>query len=681
MNRLRHETSPYLQQHAHNPVDWYAWKEEALRRSREENKPILVSIGYSTCHWCHVMERESFENEDVAAFMNAHFINIKVDREERPDIDQIYMEACQAINGSGGWPLNVFLTPDRKPFFAGTYYPPQPAYNRPSWMEVLRRMIQAFRNKRDLVEEQAENLIQVIQRNDTLFFQDQLSGDPTSEASEPSRDKMAARLLEALDRTHGGFGGAPKFPGLMGLRYLLDYHASQEESEALSWVHFSMRKMIRGGIYDQLGGGLARYATDRAWLIPHFEKMLYDNALMLGLLADLHRYRPDAEYEQTIRETLAFLDREMAMEGGGYAAALDADSEGVEGKFYVWEEGELQDLLGEEYPLFQDYYSVEVGGNWEGKTILWRSEGDSSFAERHGLAIPELEKRKKAWHDMLWPIREKRIRPGLDHKVLLSWNALLATGLAQVAKAFPEPDLKNKAIRHLDFLLEAFQDGQGRYCHTLSSSQKQHAGFLEDYAFLIEALLEVYELDFDLKRIRQAEQLTDTVMDLFLDEEGKFFYFSSSEQADVPLRKRELYDSAQPSGNATMAINLLRLSILTGKGEYRKASEDMWSAMRRSVEKYPTSFSRWASLGLYLEKGSREVAVIGEKAYPYAEKLLTGYFPGVVWMASRKEEVDYPLLAGRKPLADTKIYICREYACGLPVSDLREAEEQLRQPT
>jgi hypothetical protein len=680
MNRLQYETSPYLLQHADNPVDWHAWKEEALRRAQEENKPILVSIGYSTCHWCHVMERESFENEDVAAFMNAHFINIKVDREERPDIDQIYMEACQAINGSGGWPLNVFLTPDRKPFFAGTYYPPQPAYNRPSWMEVLRRMIQAFRNQRDVVEEQAENLIEVIRRNDTLFFRDQLSGVAAAEA-EPAGEKMANRLLEAVDRTYGGFGGAPKFPGFMGLRYLLDYHIYLGEGEALKWVHFSMRNMIRGGIYEQLGGGLARYATDRAWLIPHFEKMLYDNALMLGLLADLHRYRADAEYEQTIRDTLAFLDREMAIESGGYAAALDADSEGEEGKFYVWDDVELRDRLGEEFPLFQAYYSVEEEGNWEGKTILWRSQGDKDFAEKHGLSIPDLEKRKKIWHDLLWPIREKRIRPGLDHKVLLSWNALLATALAKIAKAFPEPGLKEKAIRQVDFLLDAFRAKSGRYQHSLTEGQKETAGFLEDYAFLIEALLEVYELDFDLKRIRQAEQLAGSVMDLFLDEEKKFFYFSSIEQADVPLRKRELYDSAQPSGNATMAINLWKLGILTGNGDYRKVSEDMWGAMRRSVEKYPTSFSRWARLGLHLERGSREVAVVGEKAYAYAEALLKGYFPGVIWMASHTEETDYPLLAGRKPLADTKIYICKEYACGLPVSDWREAEDQLRQPT
>ncbi len=677
MNHLQFETSPYLLQHATNPVDWYPWKGEAFRRAKEEDKPILVSIGYSTCHWCHVMERESFEDEAVAEFMNTHFINIKVDREERPDVDHIYMEACQAINGSGGWPLNAFLTPDRKPYYAGTYYPPESAYNRPSWLEVLRRMIQAFKNKREVVEEQADKLIDLIRNSNQVFFQAEVTDQNPNKVN--FTPEIAKRLIGSIDREYGGFGSAPKFPGIMGLRYLYEFHLKTGDVDALYWVNFSIQKMVRGGIYDQLGGGLARYATDNAWLIPHFEKMLYDNALLLGLLADLQRNYPDAEKREVIKQTLDFLDRELRRESGGYFSALDADSEGEEGKFYVWDHSTLVQVLGTEYPLFARYFSVQNQGNWEGKTILWRAQSDASFAEANQISMEELAAQKKKWHFLLWPIREKRIRPSLDNKVLLSWNALLATAFAKVAKAFPDEAYRDRATAHLDFLLSTFMTSEGKLFHTLGGDQLQYDGFLEDYAFLIEALLEVYEIDFNLDRIRQAEHLTGFVIDHFLDEDGKFFYFSSSEQADVPLRKKEIYDSALPSGNSTMASNLFRLGLLTGNAVFRKLGSAMVMDMQHAAIKYPTSFARWSKLALHLEKGSKEVAIVGENAKTTARILQRRFYPGVLWMANATDHAEFPLLKDRKPAADTKIFICKDYACRLPVSEIEEAEQQLKE--
>lgn len=679
MNRLQHETSPYLLQHAHNPVDWYAWKPEAFDRARKEGKPILVSIGYSTCHWCHVMERESFEDEEVAGFMNEHFINIKVDREERPDVDQIYMEACQAISGSGGWPLNAFLLPDGRPFFAGTYFPPRPAHNRPSWMQLLRHLLGILEKEPEKVEEQAERLTQYIRDSDDVFIKKPgIDAPPVSDFDPGMADRIYNRLEANFDREQGGFGAPPKFPGAMALRYLLEYHYFTGSAEALDHLKHSLSKMIRGGIYDQLGGGFARYATDRNWLIPHFEKMLYDNALLVTLLADAYQLTGEPLYRNTIRETLAFVEREMTNEAGGFYSALDADSEGEEGKFYVWQKTEIEERLGDTAPLFCEFYGVTEAGNWEGANILWRPHDESEFAEGRSLDPAALAQTLAQAREKLFAARAQRVRPGLDDKVLLSWNALMCTAYARAYAALGDEAYRTAAERNLHFLLEKMtkDEGPGLY-HTYKNGQAQYDAFLEDYAFLIEALIEVYSITFDVRWLERAEAFAGWVQSAFLDAERKLFYFISAEQEQLIARKLELYDGALPSGNATLTIALQQLGILTGKREYRELAAAMLTRMQETLEKYPSSFARWARGALRLIHPWREIAVVGPAAYDTAREINARYLPNKVIMAAVEAKDNWPLLAGKGAGGDTKIYVCRDYACGLPVDTIAAMQEQI----
>ncbi len=680
MNYLRHETSPYLLQHADNPVHWHAWKPAAFRKAREEDKPILVSIGYSTCHWCHVMERESFEDEATADFMNAHFVNIKVDREERPDVDQIYMEACQAINGSGGWPLNVFLTPDGRPFYAGTYYPPQPMGNRPSWGQVLRRMVQVYRNQREVVEDQANRLLELIASSDEVFFQSAIeTGKAQNAFDEGFAERIFQRLYGQRDGQYGGFGGAPKFPSTMSLGYLLAYHYFTGEADALDHVHFSLQKMIRGGIYDQLGGGFARYATDRAWLVPHFEKMLYDNALLVRLLADVHRADPMPIYRDTITQTLEFVARELTAAGGGFFSALDADSEGEEGKFYIWSWEELQRLLGEELDWVAPFYGLKPEGNWEGQNILWRPQAKADFARDRGWSPEQLAQKLEAVHAALLAARDQRVRPGLDDKILLGWNALMVTAYARAAKALQNQDYADTAAGQLAFLLETFSPRQpGQLLHTYKAGQAQYPAFLDDYAFLIEALLEVYELRGQMHWLERARSLTEETLDRFLDAESGLFFYTSKAQTDLPTRKRELYDSAVPSGNSTMVHLLYKLSILLDQPDWAQRADRMLERLGQSLEKYPSSFSNWALAGMLRAYGWQEVALLGPEAVARAMPLQRHYLPDLVLMASAEATDDYPLLRGKGVAGDTKYFVCKDYACQLPVSEEAEALEQLR---
>lgn len=679
MNRLQHETSPYLLQHAHNPVDWYAWKPEAFEKARREDKPIVVSIGYSTCHWCHVMERESFENEDVAAFMNEHFVNIKVDREERPDVDAIHMEACQVISGSGGWPLNCFLTPDGRPFFAGTYYPPQPAYNRPSWIQVLQSMLQHFRNKREVVEDQANRLIEIIKSSESVFLGDTLTQENNRLLFTPvTLQNIYYQLEKRFDRKNGGFGGAPKFPGSMSLEFLLQYYHFLHEAEALDHVELSLECMIQGGIYDQLGGGFARYATDAEWLVPHFEKMLYDNALLISLLSDVHRLTQKELYRETIEETLNFIKREMTSPEGGFYSALDADSEGVEGKYYVWDQAEIVQVLGEDAELFNDFYDVTAEGNWEESNILWRAQSYEAYAETHGLDVEILKTQLKSRREKLFAARQNRIRPHLDDKILLDWNALMCTAYAKAYMALGNTDFKIAAEKNLHFLLEKLQqpDGVSLY-HTYKEGKAQYDAFLDDYANLIEAIINVYSINFDLQLLERAGQLTDFVLNNFHDPESGLFFFTSANQKDILLRRKELYDNATPSGNSTMIHNLLKLSILINRPDYKASAVSMLKAMRDAVERYPSSFARWATAMVPLVFPPPEIAVVGKKSVTMAADLNGLYIPHKIIMAAPQEQATYPLLAGRNASGETNIYICRDYACQLPVKTVEEARKIL----
>jgi uncharacterized protein YyaL (SSP411 family) len=683
MNHLQHETSPYLVQHAHNPVDWYAWKPEAFERARVENKPILVSIGYSTCHWCHVMERESFENEPIAAFMNKYFINIKVDREERPDVDQIYMEACQLINGSGcGWPLNCFLLPDGRPFYAGTYFPPQEMSNRPSWTQVLQRMAYMYNEEQDTVEAQAQQLIDIINNSDTDSFKSGIELQTSNTVfTKETLSKIYQRLEVRFDRMAGGFGGAPKFPSTFALRYLLHYHYRTKEPEALHHLHFSLEKMIYGGIYDQIGGGFSRYTVDRAWQIPHFEKMLYDNALLIKLLAEIQQYQPNELYQATIEETLIFIEREMTSEKGGFYAALDADSEGVEGKFYVWQQAEIAALLDEKTAaLFNDYYQVSEEGNWEETNILYRKQSAQTFAAEHKLEVEEFQQQMKTARATLLAARAKRIRPGLDDKILLDWNALMCTAYIKAYHALGHEEYKTTALRNIEFLLERFrqQEDSLKLYHTYKDGQAQYDAFLNDYAYLIEALLHVYSLNFDAKYIDLAAEYTDFVIQHFLDVDKSLFYFTSDEQDDLVTRKIDIYDSAVPAGNSVMVHNLQQLGILLDKNEYTALVANMVQQVEKQMTQYAPSFANW-SLSLFSTiYGQKEIAVVGKEAEQKAKTILQHFLPQSILMASVHESPIYPLLKGKVIQADTLIYVCENYACQKPVDTVHELLTELK---
>ena len=679
MNRLQHETSPYLLQHAHNPVDWYAWKPEAFKKAEKEDKPILLSIGYSTCHWCHVMERESFEDREVADFMNEHFVCIKVDREERPDVDQIYMEACQVMTGGGGWPLNCFLTPDKRPFYAGTYYPPMPAHNRPSWLQVLMNISHAFQNKRETVNDQAARLTEILQNSGENFTKNQLSiVTENGPFSKKALDKIYDGLHRNFDKKNGGFGGAPKFPGTMALNYLISYHYHTGIEESLNHALFSLDKMANGGIYDHLGGGFSRYTVDAKWLVPHFEKMLYDNALLVSLLSDAYKITQKAIYKDAIDETLEWISREMTHPEGGFYSAQDADSEGVEGKYYVWDREEIEEALGDDAVFFNGFYGVTKQGNWEEKNILWRQYGYEEFAEMIETDVAYLKSKLTSAKVKLFAVRDKRIHPGLDDKVLLDWNALMCSAYAKAYSALGNEKYKQAAVQNLRFIKEKFtKSDELKLFHTYKDGTAQYDAFLNDYAFLIDAHLNVYEITFDTEHLVQAGQLTGYVIEHFLDSSDKMFYFTSSEQKDVLLRKKDLYDSATPSGNSTMVHNLQRLGLLLDKKEYRSLASEMLITMKASIKKYPSSFSHWSSALMNEITGLPEIAIVGKEAFSKAININKEYLPQKVMMAANQNLDKYPLLAGKEPGPETLIYLCFDYACRQPVKTVEEFKQLL----
>jgi uncharacterized protein YyaL (SSP411 family) len=684
MNHLQFETSPYLLQHANNPVEWYAWKPEALARAKRENKPILVSVGYSTCHWCHVMERESFEDSDIAAYMNEHFINIKIDREERPDLDQIFMEACIAISGSGGWPLNCFLTPDGRPFYAGTYYPPRPAGNRPSWIQLLMHMAKIFREERDKVEIQAKKLAKTAAGSGRVFFSDDLApGQLDNLFVEELADELYEKMMKQADHKHGGFGGAPKFPTVMSMEYLMVYHELKDKPEGLEHVRFSLEKMIRGGIYDQLGGGFARYATDNAWLIPHFEKMLYDNALLVGVLSDYLRYDSQPLFRMAIKETLAFIEREMSHEGGGFYSALDADSEGIEGKFYVWDYGEIYEVLDDDAQWFCRFYGVSPSGNWEYTNILWRPHVLEDFAKAEGIKVEELVSKLESAKQKLFQERATKVRPGLDYKILLAWNALMCIAYAKAYKATAEETYKARALKNMNFLEQNMKKANGAWYRSGTYDagvwKPQYEAFLEDYTYLAEAMLEVYELTFDTTWIGKAADLCDRIIRDFFDSESDLYYFTGNKQEDVPLRRIDIMDNAIPSGNAVLFEVFQRLAILTGREDYQERAQKMGQQVLKGVSTYPGSFARWAKGMLSLIKPVKEIAIVGSEAMVFAQKIQQLPLLNRVVMATREEEQTFPLLANRPVRAATQIYICENFTCQRPVETIAAAAELLGQ--
>ena len=655
-------------QHAHNPVDWYPWGGEALQKAKDEDKPILVSIGYAACHWCHVMERESFEDEATAAIMNEHFINIKIDREERPDIDHIYMDAVQAMTGSGGWPLNVFLTPDKQPFYGGTYFPPQPVMNRASWKDVLLAVSDAFIKKRNEIEQQANSLTEHLQNANSFGINVNVENDwlNTEQA-----DIACANLLKQADKEWGGFGNAPKFPQTFSIQYLLRYYFSEKNrpeslaQQALQQALISLDKMIDGGIYDQAGGGFARYSTDKEWLAPHFEKMLYDNALLVSVLCEAYQVTKKEKYKKVIEQTLEFIERELQHPQGGFYAALDADSEGVEGKFYVWDYDEVMNLLGADAILFAEYYDITPAGNWEEKNILRVLQSIELFAEKRGRSVEDIETVLRSGREKLLKARESRVRPALDDKIILGWNALMNTAYSKAYAATGNESYRQTAVRNMEFLLSAFENEDGSFSHVWKNDTAKYPAFLDDHAYLVQALLELQKITADTNWLNKAGQLCEIVLENFSEEAG-YFYYTPAGQQDVIVRKKEVYDGATPSGNAVMAYNLHQLAILLDKPLWLKRAETMLSGMSGMIVKYPTSFGMWLTVMLQMLKGTEEIVLVGDYAAAKKE-LLSNYLPHAVIMASEKANDNYPLLKDKIAEQPLTIYLCKNYACERPV--------------
>lgn len=673
INNLIKETSPYLLQHAHNPVNWYAWGDEALQKSKEEDKPILVSIGYSACHWCHVMERESFEDEETAQLMNLHFINIKVDREERPDIDHIYMDAVQAITGSGGWPLNVFLTPDLKPFFGGTYFPPVRAYNRSSWKEVLISVAKAYKEKRNEITEQAENLIQ------HLINANNLNAGIEVAATKQSTNNVAESLLKLADKEWGGFAQAPKFPQTFSILYLFRHFYLTGNKDSLNIATLSLDKMMMGGIYDQLAGGFCRYSTDRRWQIPHFEKMLYDNALLIDVFTEAYQLTKNEDYANVIIETIEFIKREMTSPEDGFYSALDADSEGIEGKYYTWSKQETDELLGEQSELFCKAYNISENGNWEDTNILWLSETLEKIAANAGINEGELNERLNKSKQILFDARQKRIRPALDNKVLLSWNALMITSLCKAYSALKNDTYLQLAKTNIAFIEQyLFDSKNGLLLHSWNKTSNTQQAFLDDYASLIRAYIYLHQCTADTNYLLQAKNLAEKVIEIFSDEQNIFFYFTAKQQADIPVRKIEIYDGATPSGNSLMAENLMMLSVFFDLSEWKKRAEQMVAYIAKLAEKYPTSFGVWSLSLQMLMHGVKEIVIVGKNYQTLLRQILNEYIPLKIIQASVKENNAWPLLNEKIIISNqTKIYICENYSCLKPAESFDEFKNQL----
>lgn len=678
-NALIHETSPYLLQHAYNPVQWYPWGEEALQLAKDKGLPILVSIGYSACHWCHVMERESFEDAETAAFMNAHFINIKIDREERPDLDHIYMDAVQAITGSGGWPLNVFLTPDTKPFYGGTYYPPQKAFNRPSWLDVLYSMSEYWKNKRAEVEEQANGLMEHLEKSNRFSFKANLSAATNDFYAMDKCRLIADNLLTNADKTEGGFGKAPKFLQTASIQYLLQYAHLSGNAEYSGQPLLSLSKMVKGGIYDQLGGGISRYSTDNEWLVPHFEKMLYDNALLVTALCDAYQFTRDDFYAEAIRSTLDFVTGELQDKEGGYYTALDADSEGVEGKFYVWEKAEIEEILGKDAPVFCAYYNVTDKGNWEEKNILNIQTGTGSFAKTWQMGEDLLKDLLKDCRQKLLRQRNGRIPPGLDDKQLLNCNALLLTAFCRAAGCLGADGYKQRAIQLAAFIEAKFAGPAGGLLHTYKAGKARFPAFLDDYAYYIQALQALQELTGNQHYLLLARKYTQQVLDHYSDDEDTLFYYTHAGQPDIIVRKAEVYDGATPSANAIMAQNLFYLSVVFDEPAWRNRAAKMLGSIYPAIEKYPGSFAVWAGIYLRQAAGVKEIALMGKGLEAVLAGILKEFIPHKILQSSiDAASGEWPMFGGKQADGPPAIYVCSNYSCLLPVFTVKELVKTIK---
>ena len=662
-NHLIHETSPYLLQHADNPVDWYPWSDEAFAKARSENKPVLLSIGYSACHWCHVMAHESFENEAIAELMNENFVNIKVDREERPDLDQIYMNAVQMMTHHGGWPMTVFLTPDAVPFYGGTYFPPEDRYNMPGFPRVLIGVAEAYRDRQDDIRETGVSLLNELNRLSAAGGSD----DPI----EPELlDAAYVGMVRNYDSTNGGFGGAPKFPPAMTLEFLLRTHARTGNRDALQMVSHTCRKMANGGMYDQLGGGFHRYSTDARWLVPHFEKMLYDNALLSRVYLHYFQVSGESLARDTVEGILDYVLREMTHPSGGFYSTQDADSEGHEGKFFVWSMDEIRAALGENDARdFAAYYNLTVGGNFEGKNIpnITRSADDAEL--RASLA----ESRRK-----LFELREQRIKPGRDEKILTAWNGLMLASFAEAGVVLNRPDYTAAARRNAEFVLANLRR-DGALLRTWKDGVAKFNAYLEDYAFLAEGLVTLYETTGESRWFNEALALADRMIDEFWDDEGGGFFFTGKSHESLIVRSKDYFDNATPSGNSVAAIVLLRLAILTNRERYRNLATAVLREVADQARRYPSGFGYALSAADFLLSTPKEVAIVGKDIAPLLAETWRRYLPNKVVAPSNSGDIEGVVLLENRPLVDgvATAYVCENYTCQQPVTDALALREQL----
>ncbi|HKI54523.1 MAG TPA: thioredoxin domain-containing protein [Anaerolineales bacterium] len=695
MNKLSTATSPYLLQHANNPVDWHQWNDETLAKAKAENKPIFLSIGYAACHWCHVMAHESFEDKETAAFMNEHFINIKVDREERPDLDAIYMQATVSMTGSGGWPMSVFLTPDLKPFYAGTYFPPAPRYNMPSFKDVLAGMARTWQEQPDEatrvsndVSNHLQQALSINAQSDSIFTQTLL-------------DTAVKSLIDSYDWGYGGWGSAPKFPQAMAIEFLLRRHvqnekSSEPESPTTKPAIHALKAMARGGMYDVVGGGFSRYSVDNFWRVPHFEKMLYDNALLIRAYLHAWQITGDPFFKQIVTETLDFISREMTHPDGGFYSSLDADSEGVEGKFYVWTLDEIRAILKDDSEFFEAAYGITAQGNWEGNTVLQRTLDDASLAARFHLDPETVPAKLANSHAKLLSVRNTRIRPGTDDKVLTSWNGLMLAAIAEASRTItddgdialssyhpPRNDMYyHLATRSAEFLLNSLRL-EDKLKHSWREGKTTNEVFLEDYAASILGLIELYQTDFDNKWFASAKELTDEMIDLFEDPNGGFFD-TSKDGEQLLLRPKDVQDNATPSGNSLACEALLKMAEFTGEGKYRALAEKALGLVIGMAPQYPTSFGRWLSAADFALGNVKQIAVTydadGVDVSDLIQLIQSKYRPNTIVAASTYPPLsDAPSLLNDRPAKKGKptVYLCEGFVCKNPINSLDDLKSLL----
>lgn len=665
-NALIHESSPYLLQHAHNPVDWYPWGEEALKLAKKENKLLLVSVGYAACHWCHVMEHESFEDEEVAEYMNAHFVCVKVDREERPDVDQVYMNAAQLVTGRGGWPLNCIALPDGRPLYAGTYFPKE------QWLNVLSQVYNFVQQYPDRAEQQAQSLTDGVKSSELIVLNEQ-----QIDLHEEDLELVFKNWKQRIDYEEGGHQGAPKFPMPVGFQYLLSYYDHSGNQDALRAVQVTLDKMASGGIYDQIGGGFARYSVDDIWKVPHFEKMLYDNGQLVSLYAAAYQLSNNPRYKQVVEQSLDFIERELTSKEGGFYSSLDADSEGEEGKFYVWTMEELRSVLGDRAELIAAYYRATEKGNWEhGNNILLRTEDEERICQKFEISAQDLAQEVEKAQKALMKERATRVRPGLDDKVLTSWNGLMLKGYVDAYRALGKEEYLNTALRNAEFLLQHMKEDDHRLNRNYKEGKASINGFLDDYAFTISAFVALYQATFNEKWLMEAQHLCEYAIENFYDGKSGMFFYTSKLDPALIARKMEVSDNVIPAANSEMAKNLFVLGQYFYKEDYTDKARKMLNNVKEQTFRGNTYYANWDALMLWLIHEPFQVAIVGKDYEAKRKELGQQFLPNAFFMGGA-DEGSLPLLENKLQEGKTMIYVCRDKACKLPTPSVDEALRQL----